>query len=214
MSPRRFTIIIIVFLVVIAIGGYVLYVRNMNTLTVVAPAVTQKQDNSGNNTPLPSVPNRIAPPTQSVFPDDSTLKNTPSPVIVSSVIHSSADEEFEAFARSFAERFGTYSNQSHFTNLRHVLTMTTAPLNARLEDIISSGNTTSNQESYRGVSTIALSINTIERDGDGSITRAAILTQRRYEEEQKQLRIVTETLIVNVMTNNGMWFISDAQWKQ
>lgn len=116
----------------------------------------------------------------------------------------------EVAARIFAERFGSYSNQSNYGNITDVLTMVTPELRAELEALRAEAQT-GIPETYYGVNTrivsiadpvvtetgTTFSINTQREEANGTPGNTSV----RYQE-----------LTLTLQEINGAWLIADYAW--
>lgn len=139
---------------------------------------------------------RSMPRTEEVF-DEQTRQNTrPAP---------------EVNARIFTERFGSFSSQSDFNNLRDIYPIITPELRIRLEALAAAG-ANEIREQYFGVSTRVISLETLE--ATESTARLNITTQRTEASgsvTNQQVRY--QDIIIFMVNVDGNWLIADYEWQ-
>lgn len=117
----------------------------------------------------------------------------------------------DVVARSFTERFSSYSNESGFGNVEDVLPLVTADMRARLEALRVAAQAELT-ENYYGVNTRIVSLNEVER-GENTV-KYEIQTQREEQiggPDNSQVRY--QKLTVAVAQVDGVWLVSDYAWE-
>lgn len=116
----------------------------------------------------------------------------------------------DAFARSFAERYGSFSNQSGFANLKELLPFMTEELRQESEAMMARA-TTANAP-YSGTTTKALAIK--EQKVEDSAATFLISTQRRESTAQNpSARIYYQDLELFFLKIDEEWKVNRAVWK-
>jgi hypothetical protein len=114
-------------------------------------------------------------------------------------------------AKTFAERYGSYSTDGRYQNLETVLEMATASYRNALQNTIVAGRTKPSS-GFVGVTTAAMSARTIGAFAVGSPATVEVLTQRTT---MVTSTVVTyETLTVSLSPSDASWLVSSAQWKK
>lgn len=119
---------------------------------------------------------------------------------------------FTALSRSFAERYGSYSNQSDFVNIKELYPFMTATLRAAMQELINDQSAVSaTEEGYVGVTTRATGVRVIS----SSAARAEVLvaTQRSESGQGQQDRVYYQNLKLNLVTEGGQWKVEEAEWE-
>ncbi len=114
-----------------------------------------------------------------------------------------------SLSKTFVERYGSYSTEANFQNLRDVLPLMTSSFAARTEQFISTAKTPSE---YYGVSTDVITVNVEVMEEDESAI-VLITTQR---EEAKGLpgnvSIKYQDVRVEYLFESGSWKVNSADW--
>ena len=118
----------------------------------------------------------------------------------------------EVAARVFAERFGSYSNQSGYGNVSDVLELVTPELRAELTSLRTAvaGEIT---ESFYGVNTHVVSISMPQTTSAGTILE--LQTQREEEVGSPgNVRVRYQKLTLTLVENGNSWLVSDYAWEE
>lgn len=119
---------------------------------------------------------------------------------------------FTALSRSFAERYGSYSNQSDFSNIKELYPFMTASLRAAMQELIErEGASLAPQQDYVGVTTRATGVRVIST----SSTRAEVLvnTQRSESVQDQPDRVYYQNLKLTLVTEGGQWKVDNVVWE-
>lgn len=145
---------------------------------------------------LPSTEDvRSMPRTEDVFDEEVRNNATTSPLVN---------------ARIFTERFGSFSSEADFGNLRDVYPIVTPQLRERLEALAESGRDEI-REQYFGISTRIISSEILEETNSSASIRVS--TQRveatgSITNQQTRYQDITLSLI----NSEGNWLIADYEW--
>ena len=155
------TIIIIIIAVVVIIGFAVALLLVDKSFfapkSIDNPPVNQ-EPNQGQEADLPS-------PQKGLAPSEGTL------------ILSPAEQNIAVVARNFAERYGSFSTDSRFSNLKELKDFSTPKLQSEMEEVIT--NEAAGQEFY-GVSSRAMKVEIL----DSSENAATVLVSLQREESK------------------------------
>lgn len=119
-----------------------------------------------------------------------------------------------SLARSFAERFGSFSNEADFGNISDLSFFMTPRMQAWATETVSKAREKqvgTSQEEYYGISTRALAVtkDTLDmKKGSGSLT---VATQRR-ETRGTVVRVYQEDLFMELEQVGTAWKIDGAEW--
>ncbi|MFH1173242.1 MAG: hypothetical protein V1692_01800 [bacterium] len=149
---------------------------------------------SGNNANV-TVPTQTAPAVSSTDKTKSTLAR---------------------LASSFTERFGSYSNQSNYTNFEDLYDFMTSPMKswaqtmvAELRDKNSTGNNL-----YFGLTTKSLSAKVTAFDETAGQAEILVKTQRREATgTTSNARIYYQDMVIKMVNENGVWKVDGAFWQ-
>lgn len=114
----------------------------------------------------------------------------------------------EAVARSFAERFASFSYESHFANIRDLYPLMTDSYQARQEAYIKS---TPVSDEYYGISSKLISLDVSEMTSSSAVMDAHL---QRVESKGSAVNAVKkyETLRLNLAFENGTWLVDGTNW--
>jgi len=123
----------------------------------------------------------------------------------------------ERMARSFTERFGSFSNQSNFTNITDLKMVMSSDMQNWANSYIEK-NKKSNVASdvYYGLTTKALSTNV--KNFDDERGEATILVETRRRETigstSNASKLFNQTILVTFVKENRAWRVDSAYWQE
>lgn len=113
-------------------------------------------------------------------------------------------------ARDFAERYGSYSNENNYQNLRDLFPQMTSAMQSHMESFMASNPPPSG--AYSGVTTKAVSTSIIERTETS--VRLTISTQRiEATETNSRARVYYQTAEISLTKNGLKWLVDEFIWK-
>jgi hypothetical protein len=124
------------------------------------------------------------------------------------------EANLKATAFTFAERFGSYSNQGNFSNLDDLRVLMTTRMKAWTDNYKASQKTTAEGATYYGITTQALSVQISEFDE--SLGRAEIIatTQRREAKGSTvNPKIFYQDLKLQLVKTGEGWKVDSAVWQ-
>lgn len=125
------------------------------------------------------------------------------------------ESTIKAIARTFAERFGSYSNQGEFENLADLKDLMTVKMRGWTDSYITSQRVEqANAVSYYGVTTIALSVSVISFDE--SLGRADVLVAAQRQEARGDTtnpQLSYQNLLLKMVKTGDGWKIDEAIWQ-
>lgn len=118
-------------------------------------------------------------------------------------------------AASFAERFGTYSNQSNFSNILGLKMFMSRRMKSWVDSYIREHRQVQTDNSiYYGITTKAVSQEL--KDYDDDLGRAVVLVKTRRREASGSISNVSDTfsqdILINFIKENGAWKVDSANW--
>ena len=131
---------------------------------------------------------------------------------------STADEPdlqstLKAIAFTFAERFGSYSNEVHFSNLDDLADLMTVRMKAWVENY-KAGQQDQETGEYYGVSTKAVSATINNFDESLRQAEVEVNTQRQESRvSSSNPRVFYQRLKLLIMEVDGAWKIDSAEWQ-
>lgn len=125
-------------------------------------------------------------------------------------------EELERMAAAFAERYGSYSNQTNFSNLESLLVFMTQPFQ-RETKVFVAGERAKDQDTsvYYGLTTKATSIAT--QSFNESRGSASFLVQTHRKEAigtTSNVRSYDQAILIEMRREGGAWKVSRATWQR
>ncbi|MDP3244138.1 MAG: hypothetical protein Q8M83_00585 [bacterium] len=154
-------------------------------------------------------------PTGSVLSGNSTGAESPTVLINNFQKANSGPAAAEAVARSFAERFGSFSNQSDFENIIDLYPFMTARMRVWAEDYIIQARLAAQEGSvYFGITSRALGGKVLKKDGISTVIQ--VNTSRRETggslgEIKEYLQNIELTL---VKESGDFWKVDKAEWQK
>ncbi len=201
MSRTRLVITIVVIILLIAVLVLALISifgarKNESTEPIVLPPVDENQ-----------VTQKL-PTTQ---PDINNVK-----VVAPVVKELTAEEKERSFliktAAAFAERFGSYSNQSNYENLLDVKILMTLKMQTWIDSLVVSKKQGPLPTVYYGITTRAL--NTNLKILESKNAQVIVSTQRQESVgAEANSRVYYQDLQIVFLKDSGVWQIDEARWQ-
>lgn len=124
-------------------------------------------------------------------------------------------DDLSRMAAAFAERFGSFSNQSDYGNLRDLQIFMTANMKSWAQDYI---NTARRQKAdasiYYGLVTKAISSEVRQFDFDLGRAEIMVRTQRRESTGvADNSSVFYQDIIIKYLRENGVWRVAGANWQ-
>lgn len=194
---RRVVLIsIIVLILAIIVGAWFVYHQNNQVMANLAPQAGQV-----NEIPADDLPNGD---TTSINTD---TVNTP---IVQKLVDPS--KNLDAVVRLFVEKYGSYSTDYPYNNLRSVLNFVTDGYKSNLESTIEQGlDGISSETPFYSVSTRVLTIEKIEEKSNSAIIK--VLTQRSESYSRIGSSIISyQNISLSLRFESDKWLVESAKW--
>lgn len=128
------------------------------------------------------------------------------------------EQHLVTVARNFAERYGSFSTDSRFTNLEEVKLLSTAKLQKELDETIKTAEAA--QEFY-GVSSKALKIDVINLDEGAGTAEVKVSLQREESRAGRDDFVYYQDLSLSLVrsgppraeSRGGTWLVDEARWE-
>lgn len=124
-------------------------------------------------------------------------------------------DDLKRMAASFAERFGSYSNQSNYSNIVDLRIFMSKKMVAWAENFIREQRQKSETNLYYGITTKAINEEVLDFDEDAG--SASVLVQTRRREANGTINNVSnffnQNITINFTKENGMWKVDSAIWQ-
>lgn len=198
MSKRTRNILIVI-AVLLLVGAVVLWLLSRGEEP--APTETPTNDTPTTTNGLSASTDVTAPAPNPLFPD------------LEPVVSEGGDQRLLArqSAEIFAERYGSWSNQESFANLRDVLPTMTPSFRAETQAYLDAQGVTPPAEVYEGVTSTKLS-STLDSFDDTSAT--VRVRMQREKTDSNGTTVVYEDLILDLESAGGNWLVDSAEWIQ
>jgi hypothetical protein len=119
-----------------------------------------------------------------------------------------------ALTLPFVERFGTFSNQNNFENLKDLFPYMTEEFRKKSELLIQQAVDKPFPQAYTGVVTKALSYKVISANQDAGRGEFLVTTQRReYIGTPTNFKVYTQDIAVTFKKEDSVWLVDGAAWK-
>lgn len=159
-------------------------------------------------TPAPSVP-VIDPTPEPNEPARTPERANSAPTVVEG--DRTATFSIQSLAKTFTERFGSYSTEADFANLRDVLPLMSASYAGQTQAYLA---TAVSPSEYYGVTTRIVSIKVLSSDEAAGTASLDVSTQREEAKGSVQnVSVRYQTLHLSLLKENNAWKVDTATWE-
>ena len=213
---RRITYTIFIILAILMIGG-VIYVAVFNW-----DSVLKFLGRSTNSEVLSYEVVNTEPDTNVVKPD--TNDNSPRRIVVNSgdqttpvvpALNVFDKDDLTRMAKSFTERFGSFSNQSNFANILDLKLFMSDKMKRWADDYVFKHRVDNDSEIYYGITTKAIGSTVIDWNDDAGSGQVLINTRRREATSStlNSTDAFSQDVIINFVKEKGAWKVDSAFWQ-
>jgi hypothetical protein len=117
-------------------------------------------------------------------------------------------------ADSFAERLGSYSNQSNFSNLSDLKVLMTASMQAWADKYIATNQKAAYSGVYQGVTTHAISAETKDFDNTNGSADIIVHTQKVAQNGTNSPVVAYQDITITFVKQGNNWLVDNAVWKK
>ena len=123
--------------------------------------------------------------------------------------------DLSRIASSFAERFGSYSNQSNYTNINDLrIFMSRRMQNWSERYVVEAKEKNPDSAIYYGVTTKAIQQDIVEYDSDVGNARILVKTQRREATgTMSNSSSYYQDIMITFIKENNIWKVDSANWQ-
>ncbi|MDD3085347.1 MAG: hypothetical protein PHU32_05680 [Candidatus ainarchaeum sp.] len=124
------------------------------------------------------------------------------------------ENDFKSIARSFSERFGSYSNQSDYGNITDVYDWLSSDMKEWADSYINNLKANTNYSgTYYGITTKAL-IEPLINNFNPNSNRVEVIvkTQREEVSSSNESKIFDQDIKIIFIKENGNWLVDEATW--
>ncbi|HBR80655.1 MAG: hypothetical protein UX09_C0010G0002 [Candidatus Uhrbacteria bacterium GW2011_GWE2_45_35] len=149
--------------------------------------------------------------TNEVTTQPTSERQSNNPEIISPIVEEIQPSGLESLAKTFSERYGSYSSESDFANLSDVLPLMNSTLRAQTENFI---ETAKQSGEYYGVTTRVLSVSIVSLDEENGSASLEISTQREESIGGPENSVVKyQKLFLNYVMEGEVWKVSSTRWE-
>lgn len=208
-SQAKFKIILVVLVALMVIGGAGLFVAYRFWPSDNSTSQTNQVTNTNTtaNTNVPVNTNEVV-----VNLSNSNQDNQNSNVNTPSGEPLPDENRVLALARSFTERYGSFSNQNEFENLERLFIYMTPKLQQATQEFIDQQSSQqATNDPYYGVTTDVVTITFDKFEEDKAVTFVA--TRRRESREGEAAVVYSQTARVVMVKQDGEWLVDKFEWQ-
>ncbi|MFH0873511.1 MAG: hypothetical protein V1846_01575 [Candidatus Komeilibacteria bacterium] len=110
-------------------------------------------------------------------------------------------------ARNFAERFGSYSNQNPYDNIKQLFPLMTG----RLSSTFTTANTKPG-DSYQGVESRLIAIKVVQ--ANAAVAQLVVTLQRSERNASLQPKVYYQDLALTLIKQANQWLVDAAEWSK
>lgn len=198
-SQAKFKLFILILVAVLVLGGvglfaaYRFYPGNTNTV------VNQNNGNQNTN----AIVNAVTNSNESVGNTNEVNVNIGGEPL-------SDEQRVLGLARSFTERYGSFSNQNEFENLERLLIYMTPRLQKETQAFVASQEGKDNSV-YYGVTTDAVSVRLEKLEEQKAVV--FVSTRRKESREGSATNAFSQTARIVLVKDSGEWLVDKFDWQ-
>lgn len=124
------------------------------------------------------------------------------------------EDDFKQIARSFAERFGSFSNHSDYGNIEDLRSLMTAKMKIWADDYVLNLRSSKDKTgAYYGITTKALVEPKLLNLEKSSNVEVLVSTQRQEVGTSGEDRNYEQNIKIIFVNEGGKWLVSEANWQ-
>ena len=146
---------------------------------------------------------------------DLSTKVEPTPVNNLAEATPAGSESLKRMALSFAERFGSYSNHSNYSNINDLKVFMTKEMQVWADKLVLDMKAKKSQSDiYYGITTKAVLAQEKKFDDDLGQAEFLVKTQRRVSTgDMGNMSITYQDILISFTKESGAWKVNQAVWK-
>lgn len=209
-------------ILIIVLGGFAV----LAAAALVILRLTQKPTDTNANTNTPvnnAVVNTTNTNTDSANANTNTNANSANantntntvPINTNSDTGSTQEVNLKSFARSFAERFGSYSNDANFDNIEHLLPYMSERMKKWAQRYLDEQRQKKvDQSVYYGMTTRTMSVKEVNYNPEQGTAEFLVTTQRNESTgTSSNARIFYQDLQIKFIKEQSVWKVNEAWWQ-
>ena len=122
--------------------------------------------------------------------------------------------DLKKIAASFAERFGSYSNHSHYDNIKNLEAFMTDNMKEWAGNFIEEKSSREYSGNYHGITTNAVTSQIQEFNKEQGAAKVVVSTQRRERRGGEEPQTYNQDITLNFVKDNDTWKVDEAFWEE
>ncbi len=121
-------------------------------------------------------------------------------------------ESLGRLAASFAERFGSFSNQANFDNIKDLEVLMTEKMRLWSRNYIKELKVQEQTGQFYAITTKALNAKVVSYDSEAGQAKVKVTTQRQETKGQAAPAVFYQDLVLQFAKQNGKWKVDSIAW--
>lgn len=128
---------------------------------------------------------------------------------------SDLESSLKSIASNFAERFGSYSNDSDYENVTKLMIYMSESMKSWADQYIQEQQQANPPGSeYYGIITKALSTNTVSLEEGKGTAEFTVSTQRRENSGGEEANVFYQDITIKFVKEKGNWRVNEVHWQE
>lgn len=117
-------------------------------------------------------------------------------------------------ARSFAERYGSFSNQGNFENLTDLRVLMSAAMGTRTDEYVATESAKPPAQTYFGITTRSINVQMDAFDGEAGTAAVTVKTQRQeFRTSTGKPEVYYQDVVIGLVREGAVWKVDSATWQ-
>lgn len=130
-------------------------------------------------------------------------------------VQSTEEQDLQRIASSFTERYGSFSNQSDYTNFESLYAFMTTAFAQQTKNTVQQDRAKAHDNTvYYGMTTKRTSVQTLAYDTNAGTARLSVQTLRHESVGSTTSRTYPESMTITMQKEHDVWKVSAAEWDQ
>ena len=122
--------------------------------------------------------------------------------------YNSVESSVVSIARNFAERYASFSSDSHFSNLQELKILSTPQMSSRLEQII---RTTPTSTAFYGVTAKVLKIDIDSLNDTSGVAKVTANLQKQETKGNQQPTVSYQNMSLDLVKSGNTWLVDQVK---
>jgi len=202
---RKIVGIIIIIIGLILLIGFIYFMFFYNS-----QELPKNAEEASNNANLPETTETITLPEK-----NGAIVNISQPAAATTTPEEKLKEDLKRQSSSFAERFGSFSNQSNYGNLEDLKIFMSAKMQAWSENYISREREINIDSSiYFGVITKSISSEIKKFDENSGTAEILVSTKKSETKGRENIANYYQNIILKFIKEKEVWKVDEANWQE